>query len=137
MILVDTGPLVALFDPRDGQHSRAASVLKILTDRLCTTVPVLTEVFHMLQPHSIGSDRVREFVARGGIDVWFLDSAGLVRSFELMEQYADRPMDLADASVIVAAESWQTRKVFTLDRTDFAAYRIRRGHRLQTVEVIA
>jgi predicted nucleic acid-binding protein len=45
-------------------------------------------------------------------------------------------MDLADASVIAAAEALQTRKVFTLDRTDFAAYRIRRGHRHQSVDVI-
>jgi uncharacterized protein len=53
-----------------------------------------------------------------------------------MEQYADHPMDLADASVIAAAEALQTRKVFTLDKADFGAYRIRRGHRHQPVDVI-
>jgi len=136
MILVDTGPLVALFDPRDGQHQRAANTLRTLRERLCTTVPVLTEAFHMLQPQSIGSDRVREFVERGGLSVWFLDRVSLTRAFELMEQYADHPMDLAGASVIAAAEALHTRKVFTLDRVDFAAYRIRRGHRHQAVDVI-
>ena len=136
MILVDTGPLVALFDPKDGQHQRAAKTLRTLRERLCTTVPVLTEVFHMLRPQSIGSDQVREFVARGGLSVWFLDRLSLTRAFELMEQYADHPMDLADASVIAAAETLQTRKVFTLDTADFAAYRIRRGHRSQSVDVI-
>jgi uncharacterized protein len=93
MILVDTGPLVALFDPKDGQHQRAANTLRTLRERLCTTVPVLTETFHMLQPQSIGSDRVREFVERGGLSVWFLDRLSLARAFELMEQYADHPMD--------------------------------------------
>ena len=136
MILVDTGPLVALFDPRDGEHRRTAEILATLRERLCTTVPVLTEVFHMLQPQSVGSDRVREFVAMGGVAVWFLDSPSLTRSFELMEQYADQPMDLADASVIVAAEALHTRRVFTLDKADFAAYRIRRGHRHQPVDVV-
>jgi uncharacterized protein len=136
MILVDTGPLVALFDPKDGEHQRAANTLRTLRERLCTTVPVLTEAFHMLQPQSIGSDRVREFVERGGLSVWFLDRLSLTRAFELMEQYADHPMDLADASVIAAAEFLQTRKVFTLDKADFAAYRIRRGHRHQPVDVI-
>ena len=136
MILVDTGPLVALFDPRDGQHQWAAKILGTLRERLFTTVPVLTEVFHMLQPQSVGSDRVREFVMKGGVAVWFLDRPSLTRAFELMEQYADQPMDLADASVIVAAEALQTRKVFTLDKADFAAYRIRRGHRHQPVDVI-
>ncbi len=136
MILVDTGPLVALFDPRDGQHQRSAKSLRTLREGLCTTVPVLTEAFHMLEPQSIGSDRVREFIARGGLSIWFLDHASLTRAFELMEQYADHPMDLADASVIAAAEALQTRKVFTLDKADFAAYRIRRGHRHQSVEII-
>jgi len=136
MILVDTGPLVALFDPKDGQHERAVITLRALRERLCTTVPVLTEAFHMLQPESVGSDRVREFVVRGGLSVWFLDRTNLTRAFELMEQYADHPMDLADASVIAAAEALQTRKVFTLDKADFGAYRIRRGHRHQPVDVI-
>jgi hypothetical protein len=43
--------------------------------------------------------------------------------------YADHPIDLAGASLMVAAETLTTRKVFTIDRKDFAAYRVRRGHR--------
>lgn len=129
MILVDAGPLVALFDPKDGEHDYCAKLLKTLHEPLWTTVPVLTEAFHMLGPESVGSDRVRDFVERGGLSVWFLDDAALTRAFELMEQYGDHPMDLADASLIVAAETLGTRKVFTIDRNDFATYRVRRGHR--------
>jgi predicted nucleic acid-binding protein len=36
-------------------------------------------------------------------------------------------MDLADASLVVAAEVTRTTKVFTLDRRDFATYRARMG----------
>jgi predicted nucleic acid-binding protein len=80
-----------------------------------------------------------------GHDVWqtleyrcapMLDSTTLSRAFELMDVYADYPMDLADASLIVAAETLTTRKVFTIDRQDFAAYRVRRGHRQYAVEII-
>jgi uncharacterized protein len=53
-----------------------------------------------------------------------------------METYADRPMDLADASLIVAAEEFKTCKVFTVDRDDFQTYRIRRGHRHLPVQII-
>ena len=49
-----------------------------------------------------------------------MDGVGLRRAFELMEQYADHPMDLADASLSVAAEVLPTRKIFTIDRQDFA-----------------
>ena len=136
MILVDTGPLVALFDPRDGQHDRCVTLLKSIDEPLWTTVAVLTEAFHILDAGSIGSDRVRDFVEAGGLSVWFLDAPSLTRAFELMEHYRDHPMDLADASLVVAAETLGTRKVFTIDRRDFATYRVRRGHRQYPFERI-
>ena len=136
MILVDTGPLVALFDRRDSQHRRCRQALSTIREPLLTTVPVLTEVFHMLSPNSHGARRLRDFVSEQGLGVWFLDAVGLVRAFELMEQYGDHPMDLADASLIVAAETLGARKIFTVDRHDFATYRIRQGHRYYGVEII-
>ena len=136
MILVDTGPLVALFDPRDGRHRRCWDVLETLREPLVATVPVLTEVFHLLTPSSQGADRVRDFIARRGLEVWFLDGDGLQRAFSLMDEYADHPMDLADASLIVAAEALPTRRVFTIDRRDFASYRVRHGHRRYPVEIV-
>lgn len=136
MILVDTGPLVALFDPRDRLHLQYREVLKGIREPLYTTVPVLTEVSHMLSPASIGSDRLREFILQGGVSLWFLGESTLDRAFELMEHYADQAMDLADASIVVAAEVMKTRKVFTVDRNDFETYRIKRGHRHIPFEII-
>lgn len=136
MMLIDTGPLVALFDPKDGQHQRCVAALRAVREPIRTTVPVLTEAFHMLGPGTLGSDRLREFVLKGGLSVWWFDARALSRAFELMDLYADRPMDLADASLIVAAETLSTRKVFTIDRKDFAAYRVRRGHRHYAVEIV-
>ncbi len=137
MILVDTGPLVALFDPQDEQHGRCRKTLKEIREPILTTIPVLAEAFYMLGPASIGSDRLREFVEGGGLSVWFLDRAWLARAFELMELYADHPMDLADASLVAAAEALGTRRVFTIDRKDFATYRVRRGHRHYPVEILS
>lgn len=137
MILLDAGPCVALFDPRDAQHERCKTVLDSIQEPLVTTVPVLTEAFHLLSPGSLGADRLRDFIVQGGLSIWFMDSASLQRAFELMEQYADHAMDLADASLIVAAETLNTRKVFTIDRRDFATYRIRHGPRYYGVEIIA
>ncbi len=53
-----------------------------------------------------------------------------------MIRYADVPMDLADASLVVAAEQLRARKMFTIDRKDFDIYRIRRGHRQLSFEVL-
>jgi predicted nucleic acid-binding protein len=134
--LVDTGPLVALFDPKDGEHARCVATLETLAQPLCTTVPVLTEAFHILDPASRGSFALRAFVSKRGLSVWWLDPSSCRRAFELMERYADHPMDLADASLIVAAESLGTRRIFSLDRRDFRAYRVRRGHREHAVDVL-
>ena len=42
---------------------------------------------------------------------------------QLMQQYHDVPMDLADASLVAAAEVLGIRQVFTLD-SDFHIYRL-------------
>jgi uncharacterized protein len=137
VILVDTGPWVALFDPKDPQHGRSREVLRSNRDKLLTTIPVLTETFHMLLPGSLGARRFREFILKGGCSVWFMDEPATARAFELMNRYADHPMDLADASLVTAAEALHTRKVFTLDRSDFTTYRMRRGHSLERFEIVA
>ncbi|MFQ5791750.1 MAG: type II toxin-antitoxin system VapC family toxin [Acidobacteriota bacterium] len=137
MILTDTGPLVALFDPKDLLHQPCRKTLETIREPLLTTVPVLTEAFHMLAPGSHGSDRLRDFIMKRGLSVWFLSGASLERAFSLMEQYADHPMDLADASLVVAAEELDTPKVFTIDRGDFEAYRFKRGHRHHPFEIIS
>jgi len=90
----------------------------------------------MLEPQSLGADRLREFVEKGGLSVWFFDRSGLTRAFELMELYADHPMDFADASLVVAAESLGTRRVFAIDRKDFVTYRVRRGYRNYPMEIV-
>jgi uncharacterized protein len=54
MILVDTGPLVALFDPKDAQHERCKNVLKAIQESLITTIPVLTEASTCFRPAAKG-----------------------------------------------------------------------------------
>jgi hypothetical protein len=127
---------VALFDPQDASHGRCVEVLQSIAEPLATTTPVLTEAFHLLTPNSIGAQRLMDFVAAGGLSVGYLDDDTLVRAFELMLQYADMPMDLADASLVAIAERDDIRRVFTVDRRDFAAYRVKRGHRWHALEII-
>jgi predicted nucleic acid-binding protein len=136
LILVDTGPLVALFDPRDPDHRHARAVLRGIRGRLVTTVPVLTELFHLIDPSTRGAQAVREFIAADGLSLWFLGEPTLGRAFELMDKYRDHPMDLADASLVVAAEALRVTDVFTLDRRDFVAYRPRIGRSLRRFRLI-
>jgi predicted nucleic acid-binding protein len=111
--------------------------LKSVREALITTIPVLTEAFRMLGPASVGSDRLRDFVVGGGLSLWFFEPATLTRAFALMESYADHPMDLADASLVTAAETLGTRRVFTVDRRDFETYKVRKGHRRHAMEIVS
>ena len=136
MILVDTGPLVALFDPADADHKQCGETLETIREPIATTVPVLTEAFHLLGAAGTGVTRLMDFVAGSGLHVLFLDDSRLVRAFQLMAQYADLPMDFADASIVTMAENLKSRTVFTIDRDHFSAYRIKRGHRYMAFTVI-
>ena len=136
MILVDAGSLVALFDGKDAAHRSCVETLKSIDEPMSTTPPVLTEAFHLLGPSSTGALNLMDFISNGGLNVLVFDEAALQRCFELMVQYADAPMDFADASLVAMAEFGNTRKVFSIDRSDFAKYRIKRGHRYVTFDML-
>ena len=136
MILVDTGPLVALFDPKDSYHKHCRSIMKTLREPLLTTVPVITEAFHLLTPGSKGSLALGSFIKQNGMTVWQLEDETLKTALILMEKYADKPMDLADASLVVAAQCLGISRVFTVDRRDFFVYRLSIGHEIKCFEVI-
>lgn len=54
------------------------------------------------------------------------------RMVELMQQYRDRPMDMADASLVAVAESLSLSRIFTVD-SDFYFYRLADGSVLEVV----
>lgn len=137
MILVDTGPLVALFNPKDNYHPRCLDILQSLQEPLLTTVPVLTEAFHLLIPGSKRASALGAFVQKKGITVWMLDDGSLLTALLLMEKYADIPMDFADASLVTAAQMLDIQRVFTIDRNDFLTYRITSGHTFKRFELIS
>lgn len=128
-VLVDTGPLVALMNRRDRHHQRFVDYLKFFQGQLVTTWPVLTEVTHHVP---VGKAvEILALVRDGALEVIDLGNAG-ERVHDLMKKYADRPMDLADASLVWAAEHTGIEQVMTID-SDFAVFRLANGHRLQVL----
>lgn len=136
MILVDTGPLVALYNAADSEHRSCVAILKTLQEPLYSTLPVLTEAFHILEPGSRNANLLCQFIEKKGLKIGYMDDIRLQRALELMQKYADNPMDFADASLLVIAEQLKIEKVFTLDRNDFNSYRIRSGHHYHKLKLI-
>jgi uncharacterized protein len=126
-VLVDTGPLVALFDPSDTQHTACTKELARLERRLLvTSLAVVTEAVYLLDFSRRAQSALLEFVARGAVAIANFDAASIERASELMQQYGDLPMDFADATLVVLADATDTTTVFTLDRRDFGSYRLGR-----------
>jgi len=123
VLLVDTGPLVAMANKRDKFHRSCSEYLKSYRGRLLTTWAVLTEFAHLTD--SVGASLpLYHWIARGGLELLPLGRDELVAAIDWIERYADRPMDLADASLVVAALKTGCAKVWTLDRADFETYRL-------------
>lgn len=121
--LADAGPLIALFDRDDAQHRRVTTFVKTHPAlRWVTTWLVLAEVCALLPRRAVAG--FLEFVSRGGVTVADLTVADLPAVLALMEKYADLPMDLADASLVVLAERLDLNAIVSLD-SDFAVYRLR------------
>ncbi len=57
------------------------------------------------------------------------------RLLSLMERYSDRPMDLADATLVLAAERTGYSQILTLD-SDFLFYRINDRSSFDTIQVL-
>lgn len=134
-VLVDTGPLVALADRRDKHHETCKTFLKNHRGRLLTTWAVLTEFSH-LAPSVDATLPLYRWIDNGGLELFSLGRDELVKAVDWIERYANQPMDLADASLVVAALATGYTQIWTLDRRDFETYRLpaRRRFKLAGLE---
>ena len=124
MILVDAGPLVALVDADDQNHRSCTEALKKIREPLATVWPAFTEAMYLVSDSSEAQEALWEMLTRNAIHIAPLTSNDVPRMRELMRKYSDRPMDLADAALVTVAERENIRKIFTVDRKDFAIYRL-------------
>ncbi len=130
--ILDTGPLVAWLCPRDQHHAWARRAFAQLPAGGMVCEAVLAEACHLAAQDGIPRSKVIEFVERGHImPISLADQLPLIR--RLLEQYADAPMDFADACVVRLAEIHAEAKVCTIDR-DFQFYR-RNGR--DAIELVA
>ncbi len=130
--LVDAGPLIALFDSSDQYHERAVDFLKKSQYSLISTWPVITEATHLLDFSVQTQINFLQWINRGGLHICDLEFVHLIRIIELSEQFKDVPMDLADATLIVASEARGIHSIATID-SDFYVYRTIRNKYLKNV----
>jgi predicted nucleic acid-binding protein len=123
VILVDTGPLVAVIRPDDQYHEICTAALALLREPLFTVWPAVTEAMYFLNYSFEAQDALWEILERGTVRITELDSDDRIRMRFLMRKYRDLPMDFADAALVAFAERERINRIFTTDRRGFSVYK--------------
>ena len=122
IILIDSGPLIALFDKSDRYHIRVVEFLKTFQGKFITTWSVLTEVSHILDFNLNVQIDFLKWVEMGGVEVYNISQNDLSHIIEMMQKYTNVPMDLADATLMYVAHKENIKKILSID-SDFDIYR--------------
>ena len=105
-VLVDSGPLLALFNAADHWHLPVRHWLETHPAvRLITTWPVLTEVCALLarRIHNQAALDFLLWIERGAVQVDIPTDTSLPAVHRIAQRFASLPLDLADASIAEAA----------------------------------
>jgi predicted nucleic acid-binding protein len=128
-VLVDSGPLIALFNAADRWHAPVLQWLQAHPQaQLISTWSVATEVCALLarRIHNEAALDFLRWAQRGGITLDHPEDTSLPEVLSTSERFADLPFDLADASIAEAAARLKLRHVLSID-ADFDVYRDRNG----------
>ena len=122
-ILIDTGPLVALFHTGDNFHRSIRDFLGKNQYRFISTLAVFTEASHLMSVNVNAQQDFYEWAVYHGVIICDINQHDLPRIAEFTKKYSDLPMDFADATLVIAAEKTGIRKIISLDK-DFDIYRL-------------
>jgi uncharacterized protein len=131
-VLVDSGPLLALFNRSDKWHAPCMGWLQAHPQaHLHSTWPVLTEVCALLarRIHQQAALNCLQWVEKGAVALDRPEASSLSAVLGICQRFADLPLDLADASIAEAAVRLNIRHILSID-SDFDIYRDAQGQPL-------
>jgi len=131
-VLIDSGPLIALFDASDKYHTETVNFIKNNTYPLVTTMASVTEVLHLLDFNRNAQIDFLEWIQRGAVEIHNIVNNDFERIRELTIKYRDLPMDFADSCLVYLAEKLNLNTIATIDR-DFTIYRIKGRRKFEVI----
>jgi predicted nucleic acid-binding protein len=132
IVALDTGPCVALFDRDDSYHDSAVHFVQQTGAALVSTLAVVTEVMCVLRFQRKAQQDFLAWLVAGGFIVVEAEIDDLRRVTQLMDKYADLPMDFTDALLVALCERLSIKQIATVD-DDFQIYRLRGRGRFENV----
>jgi predicted nucleic acid-binding protein len=134
-VIVDTSALLAYFDTDEPDHAVVSRVIERSNELLVVSPYVVAELDYLVATR-IGVDAELSVLSELSSGAWELASFGppdLERAAAIITKFRDQRIGLADASNVVLADRYVTRKIVTLDRRHFAVLRPIRGGRFAVV----
>ena len=128
-LFVDTSGILALFNRAEPTHGAVAAAVRAARGRLVVSPFVVAEVVHRVATRvGVGAAvaLLRE-LAGGAYVLPALDEGDLCVAADVMERYGDQAIGVADASFVVVADRYATRRLLTLDRRRFEVGRAADG----------
>jgi predicted nucleic acid-binding protein len=122
--LIDTGAILALVDRNDESHGPCVEAYNASRLPWLTTEAVLAETFYLVRRNLRDDRGVWTLLRSGAIRMSVIDNEELPQIHALMTQYADCPMDFADATLVHLAARERLSVIFTIDHDDFETYRL-------------
>jgi predicted nucleic acid-binding protein len=120
-LVVDAGALYAQADANESGHAAVRAILEQEREALVTTELAVAEADYLILDR-LGPDVELAFLedlAEGTYVVECLDQTQLRVAHDVVARYRDLRLGLADASLIVVAERYATRRLLTFDERAF------------------
>jgi predicted nucleic acid-binding protein len=122
--LIDTSVIIALVHRSDRRHADCVQAYNHVRLPLLTTQAVLTEAFYLGARIGLDVRVIWRLLRSGAILLSPIAHEELPQIQELMREYADRPMDFADATLVHLAARERLSTILTIDHDDFETYRL-------------
>ena len=120
--IIDSGPLIALFDRSDKYHKSVLDFMKSCKGKLITSWAAITEVSQMLDFNLHVQIDFLKWCEIGGVEVYNITQDEISNIRIMMEKYIDIPMDLADGTLMYIANKENIKNIVSID-SDFDIYR--------------
>ena len=124
-MLVDSSALLAAMFHDQRRHSECGQILSESGGPLVLSPIVLAEMDYLITKLATITEEIRFLgdVASGAYELALFRAEDIARAREVIEQYSDLGIGLADASIVVLSEKLDVLDLLTLDERHFRALR--------------
>ena len=121
MIVIDTGPLFAIYDSSDRYHNSVREYIEQLRPSISLSPYVLAELDYLVQTRFGAKVELSMLndISNGSFVLESFDGEDFIACMKIIEKMNNQEIGLTDASVVHLAERNNTNTIMTLDYKHF------------------